>query len=763
MERIENTQTGTTATRSNLSDWSGPPILSLATPNEAICVGQDQVVADHASLTDRLYDILYPTTGSSTMQVPGGPIISALNVLQIFNTSLPLKAMKQLYTGLSYDEIHVTITLSDPKGLGGGIFVGYYPWRNWFGLPVNELGEAFGYNRMMTQNLINTSPESHLMCLSQSSDVKFTIPWQFNVPWISFASLALMVDTDGYSCPIVGSPILWVNLADTVYVTSVHSPATMRMFASFKGLRFVGPTDVGHDTESLKTLPANYIPQSGEPEERDPDRNYGRDPMAYPEFEVTAEYLTTLKELRLQHERQVILQGVERLSQFVKDMETTHKFLSTCCPPEALGSISRIFFFDEGPRLIKTLTDIYLSMRMIYMQAGFDETQIALIDNVFDTSKATLTALVRTYRDDFEPQSGLEIAAAGAAASLVVDTVVSAGSEIFSSIAGIGAGDALDGSNAESTYQNPDSVQLAYVGDSTSTGPPPTTPVFTSWITNPALNHPILDYLKRPQYIGSYLATNTEYAFWANPTFPTTPCSGDNQHCTYFRWFSQACSYWRGTIVFDIVILGHPMIQMEFTALIRYPPSASYDTGYLMEDTNILKGTFSGVKCIRIPMPFLWLGAHVPILDAIGSRTETDLVNLRELCSPSKLLFNAKTINTMLDVTPNIPFHVYMSAGNDFRFMQPFAVGLNNVDNVSEELIKSLDRTLFEPQIGIPPPTDTFETRSRVCEDTVTLPEMVNVEDWMQIWSRSLPYGSYDSGDEPIPEFAWGALSLIHI
>jgi len=57
---------------------------------------------------------------------------------------------------------------------------------------------------------------------------------------------------------------------------------------------------------------------------------------------------------------------------------------------------------------------------------------------------------------------------------------------------------------------------------------------------------------------------------------------------------------------------------------------------------------------------------------------------------------------------------------------------------------------VFCPQIGIPPPSIVFQTRAKAQLDTDQMVSLDNLEDYMNIWSRSLPYSSYDSNDEPL-------------
>jgi len=143
----------------------------------------------------------------------------------------------------------------------------------------------------------------------------------------------------------------------------------------------------------------------------------------------------------------------------------------------------------------------------------------------------------------------------------------------------------------------------------------------------------------------------------------------------------------------------------------------------------------------------------------------------------------------MLEISPTIPFSIYMAAEDDFAFYQPYAPGLNNVLDASaieaekqkaktqkstevavtdpdgkvvtlDQIMRLCDtlrkdpNALLEPQIGIPPPDDTFHTRARSFPQVDVMLPLLHIEDFMEIWSRSLPYRAYASNDEPIPEAA---------
>jgi len=76
-------------------------------------------------------------------------------------------------------------------------------------------------------------------------------------------------------------------------------------------------------------------------------------------------------------------------------------------------------------------------------------------------------------------------------------------------------------------------------------------------------------------------------------------------------------------------------------------------------------------------------------------------------------------------------------------------VGLNNIESTG------LDMTGLKPQVGLMPEDEVFQTRSRTQNALNTMVSFDNVEDWMDIWARALPFENYDSNDEPIPDIAF--------
>lgn len=651
MENLEATATVPVTEKSDLSDWAGPnDTMTVQTPNETIRLHTEAMVADHVEYTDRLYDFFTSIESTFPEIGPGGDPMDMFKLLDLILWARPLYAQEDFYQAFVYDSLKVRVTLSDPKNLSGALVVGYYPFVNWFGVPFSEISTKFSQNAMMKQSLM-LSPEAQLLSFSSGQDVVFDIPWQMNTPHMTFMQLQHRSDINVEQAPYPGEPILYYNVLAANYVTDVARNATLKVFVSFNGLRFLGPG--GQNAEGEESTRSKRV-------------------------------------------------------------------------------------VDLGTR----------------------------------------------------KQSGLA-AAAAVGASIVADAAVDVGKEIFSTMTGNSGEVGVTEAGSNGTYEQPTAVQLSYVGDSTSVGPPPCTPIFTDWIRNPVGKHAILQYLKRPQFIGTQTSTGDGVLYYANPVFPTGFLRGPNQQCTYFRWFSQAASYWRGTINFHFVILGHPMVEVQYQTKLNYlpeTPSTSNDMG----ESSILQGVASGVHHITVPMPFLTLFDHLPIIDNLVLASEASTMTS---FSPTSVEFAFSIISSMLDIEPTITCAVFMSAGDDFEFMQPYAVGLNTgVPDESNAISKmtvgqlakkdkkkkSKSNPLISPlsgippppkrastpidlgtrkQVGLPPANVTHETKAKAMLSTDTMPALVNVEDFMSIWSRCLPYFSYDDNDEPEPDFATGAVS----
>jgi hypothetical protein len=341
-------------------------------------------------------------------------------------------------------------------------------------------------------------------------------------------------------------------------------------------------------------------------------------------------------------------------------------------------------------------------------------------------------------------------------APAAVDVITTAGAEIL----GMDVQKAtpvLSEVGNNSSFEQPQAVQLAYVGDSVKYGPPSTTPIFRPW-GEPTHKHPLLDLLKQPQYVFEF-DTGSFVQLFSNPTAPRRleDLTGNEQMCTYFRYFSQSTSYWRGTIIFDFVIMGHPLVEVSYNFQVFYLPWSLVGANDDFSTNSVLRGVCSGVYRVSVPMPFMTPLDHLPIVDK-------HLVATTELYEFSSSMVRAEmtVVSTALSAAPVIPISVFMRAGDDFQFIQPFPPGLGFVENPAPLLdnFQLFARVVNEMEEGLPvighigliPVSNIFQTRAKAQPDTKQMFSFQCIEDYMNVWSRCLPFNSYDVADEPVIE-----------
>lgn len=326
------------------------------------------------------------------------------------------------------------------------------------------------------------------------------------------------------------------------------------------------------------------------------------------------------------------------------------------------------------------------------------------------------------------PQSGVEPAIAMGAA-IAVDAAVSTGAEILKAAMG-NQDEFFDDSEINDSYTRPSAVQLSYVGDSTSVGCPPTAPIFRPWLGSSS-KHKVIDYLRKPQFIHVIDTSVNDRNYFANPLYPFSGASvpSDNMFASFFTWFAQVNSFWRGTIRFHFRILSHPMVQVKYIIRTIYPPKTTISTDDDPSLNQMLQGICAGDRHIVVPMPYLTPLDYIPLSEGNVSHP-----------MPSALSVNFQVVSSMLSVAPTIPIAVFISAGEDFSFFQPYPVGLGYVEPEEFNIV---------PQISLGPVDEVCETRALVQEPVHTLPSMTYVEDYMKIWSRCLPYEDFDNEAEP--------------
>jgi len=389
-------------------------------------------------------------------------------------------------------------------------------------------------------------------------------------------------------------------------------------------------------------------------------------------------------------------------------------------------------------------------------------------------------------------QSGLEEMAVAAVADMIGNEVVNVGGDF----ADMMLPREYEGENAEDgTYDLPQTVQLAYCGDTSSIDYPNTSPIFYEPKKTKIFTPSVSEMLSRPQYLGSFTtATGTPTTLSNNPLCFQAPGGILWNKATYFRWFGMLNRYWRGTVCFHIVVAGHPMVEVQLSSIIKYPffvPQALQTTADVTKHVSV----FSGTKMIIVHIPFLSYDDYKPIYDAYP---DDDIVTKRFYTAIVEL--KATISSTMLDVVPIIPCYIYVSAGADFAYYQPLPPGLynpvladlvkgkgekekekitpkrkkriivgtkrppgikaskswNQWDNSKEKktLDEQIDRVTKQVFIPLETETEHMQSRHGHTSDPGTMINLPTVYDYMKIWSRAIPFYDYnnDGDQEPIPD-----------
>lgn len=322
------------------------------------------------------------------------------------------------------------------------------------------------------------------------------------------------------------------------------------------------------------------------------------------------------------------------------------------------------------------------------------------------------------------------------------------------------------------TFDRPQAVQLAYLGDTTSCDFAPTTAIFTPSLDMAAPEIPsVHDFLSRPQYL---FASNTDNPPSVVSNNPMCFIQGTDSLTmgNWFRFFGMLNRYWRGTINVHVIVAGHPMVEVEFTSRTTY-------NGYngLLSPTNASaniqthRTVFPSSKSFLIPLPFCHMSDYLPIYDLYPSEGPPADIYLWS----SNVEISLRIVSTMLDVAPVIPYYIFVSAGPDFAFYQPCPPGLYRpvLGDFARKSVKSRTGPVNqtgqtgkekEPdavsQVGLPlgDQVETVETRFRITSDPGTMVTLDTLEDYMKIWSRAMSFADYDnSGDqEPILDASVG-------
>lgn len=390
-----------------------------------------------------------------------------------------------------------------------------------------------------------------------------------------------------------------------------------------------------------------------------------------------------------------------------------------------------------------------------------------------DYSHTTGSLQQHSPSNAYYAQSGLEVVAMETAIAATAGAAAATIGEFFQ------GDDPVSDNNVnwrelahDGTYESPQAVQMAYLGDLSSIGPPSVSPIFTSGIQLPPnyTKHSVAEFLRRPQLIDTKLNSdvvwNTGINYYGNPMNPGGASTSKHaQQANYLRWFGMLNRWWRGTLHLCVIVLGHPMVEVEFQASVIPAWNASQGTvNRRFTITPVHTSIFSGTKRFDIPLPFLTVQDHLPLVDGL-------LANPRDFAS-SICNMRMRVVSTMLSVAPKIPALVYLYAGEDFEFEQPSPPGLLRTEfdpvlplvpllpNGEERKKKTYKSDEYIAQVRLPfeDQAEMFETRACALQTSSILPSLSTLEDYMSIWSRSVPFGDYNNNvdEEPIPDATVG-------
>lgn len=405
---------------------------------------------------------------------------------------------------------------------------------------------------------------------------------------------------------------------------------------------------------------------------------------------------------------------------------------------------------------------------------------------------------------DFEMQSGAEVFA-GVAAAAALDKAAEFAVDSIAAFSEETAGPAPSYTSTPGNYDNPSAVQMSYFGDTTSSDFPLTRPPFVSGLPPPDESETTLiaTYLNQPQFVVAAQSGSTYTRLRMDPmNFFESPEA--HPEANYFSYFGGINQFWRGGLNFIIVVAGHPMVECRLVGSISYNNQVSPTvplSGF--NNYSTLDKTFMGCSTITFPMPFLSPLDYLPINDQLVTPVKV---------APAYLDVKLEVVSTMLDILPVIPFYVFVVAGKDFSFYQPYPPGLyytpetlppgaqrlesesseepkmtdleKQLEYYTERLkaletgdeprfqgelkvvryaIKNLESQFLTFQIGLPilEVNEIAPTRAAITKDPGTLCAFTDMLDYMKIWSRCVPFDDYDNdGDEePIPDATWGIIS----
>jgi len=243
MNYVENTNVKISTT-SDLSEWVGPNVL-LGGTEPQIRATVPTVEPDVFDFTDRLY-ALHELEGFPNGYTTGAGGTSPSNAIPIYNILRSVQYLQTLlgnYSHLSYDTIQLRFTLSDPKSMVGGILLGWYPYIDWFDKNPEETMIAMASaGTAWDPYLANFSPNTQLATFGQSNDYAFTIPWTLKTSTWPTQAIKQLDNSGPQQRSPWGEPVLWwKTLPGAASLVETGLPAYLKIFVSFKGLKFYGP------------------------------------------------------------------------------------------------------------------------------------------------------------------------------------------------------------------------------------------------------------------------------------------------------------------------------------------------------------------------------------------------------------------------------------------------------------------------------------------------------------------------------------------
>jgi len=275
----------------------------------------------------------------------------------------------------------------------------------------------------------------------------------------------------------------------------------------------------------------------------------------------------------------------------------------------------------------------------------------------------------RTSDAYVQRHSGIETVVAAELGAIVASKLGSAVSDLVGSM--------YPESGDRGTFDSPQAMQQAYLGDTTSVSFPTTTPIFAPYIKSSDVPVPdIKSILSRPQYIGTYnQPSGTRFC-----NAPLHPTGGSTLYPTYFHWFGGINRYWRGGLKLHILVPGHAMVQQQLSVTVMYP---GYVSTVGTSTVNLVHSSaFSVSKQIVVEMPYLDQRDYIPVYDAYPSDPWTIGDDHRGFYT-TMVDVDLRVVATMLDTAPQSRMYVFISAAEDFAFYQPCPPGAYRLNNVA--------------------------------------------------------------------------------